>query len=71
MHLFILKLTRNHHTISLGQVAPCTMNHFYCRLIKKINKYKYDRVVIANKMHATPKSSENDESGDDFKQKNH
>ncbi len=34
---------------------------------KKINKYKYDRVVIANKMHATPNSSENDESSDDFK----
>ncbi len=38
---------------------------------KKINKYKYDRVVIANKMHATPISSDNDESSDDFKQKNH
>ncbi len=38
---------------------------------KKINKYKYDRVVIANKMHATPNSRENDESGDDFIQKNH
>ncbi len=38
---------------------------------KNINKYKYDRVVIANKMHATPNSSENDESSDDFKQKNH
>ncbi len=36
---------------------------------KKINKYKYDRVVIANKMHATSNSSENDESSDDFKQK--
>ncbi len=38
---------------------------------KKINKYKYDRVVIANKMHATQNSSVNDESNDDFKQKNH
>ncbi len=37
---------------------------------KKINKYKSDRVVIANKMHATPNSSENDESSDDFKQNN-
>ncbi len=39
--------------------------------IHKENKYKYDRVVIANKMHAIPNSSENDESSDDFKQKNH
>ncbi len=38
---------------------------------KKINKYKSDRVVIANKMSATPNRSENDESSDDFKQKNH
>ncbi len=38
---------------------------------KKINKYKYDRVFIATKRHATPNSSENDESSDDFKQKNH
>ncbi len=38
---------------------------------KKINKYKSDRVVIANKMCATPNSSENYESSDDFKQKNH
>ncbi len=37
---------------------------------KKINKYKYDRVVIASKMRATPTSSENDESSDNFKQKN-
>ncbi len=36
---------------------------------KKINKYKSDRVIIANKMFATPNSSENDESSDDFKQK--
>ncbi len=36
---------------------------------KKINKYKSDRVCIDNKMHATPNSSENDESNDDFKQK--
>ncbi len=35
---------------------------------KKINKYKYDRLVIASKMCATPNSSENDESSDDFKQ---
>ncbi len=34
---------------------------------KKINKYKTDRVVIANKMRATPNSSENDESSDNFK----
>ncbi len=27
--------------------------------------------VIASKMHATPNSSDNDESSDDFKQKNH
>ncbi len=38
---------------------------------KKINKYKYDSIVIVNKMHATPNSSENDEGCDDFKQKNH
>ncbi len=38
---------------------------------KKINKYKYDRVVIASKMHATPNSSKNDEGCDDFKQKTH
>ncbi len=38
---------------------------------KKINKYKYDRVVIASKMSATPNRGENDESSDDFKQKNH
>ncbi len=38
---------------------------------KKINKYKYGRVIIASKMRATPNSSENDESSDDFKQKNH
>ncbi len=36
---------------------------------KKINKYKSDRVVTANKICATPSSSENDESIDDFKQK--
>ncbi len=36
---------------------------------KKINKYTDDRVVIINTMHATPNSSENDESSDDFKQK--
>ncbi len=41
------------------------------QFIKEINKYKYDRVVIASKIHATPNSSENDESGDDFKQNNH
>ncbi len=35
---------------------------------KKINIYKSDSVVIANKMHTTPNSSENDESNDDFKQ---
>ncbi len=33
---------------------------------KKINKYKYDWVVIA-----TSNSSENDESSDDFNQKYH
>ncbi len=33
---------------------------------KKINKYKYDRVVIASKMRATPNSSENNESSDDY-----
>ncbi len=38
---------------------------------KKINKYKYERVVIANTMSGTPNSSENDESSDDIKQKNH
>ncbi len=38
---------------------------------KKINNNKSDRVDIANKMCATPNSSENDESSDDFKQKNH
>ncbi len=38
---------------------------------KKINKYKYDRVVIASKMRTTPNSSENYESSDDFKQNNH
>ncbi len=37
------------------------------QFIKKINKYKSDRVVIANKMLASHNSSEND----DFKQKNH
>ncbi len=41
------------------------------QLSKKINKYKYDRVAITSKMHATPNSSENDESCDDFNQKNH
>ncbi len=38
---------------------------------KKITKYKYDRVVIANKMHATPNSSDNDESRNNFKQTIH
>ncbi len=33
----------------------------------KINVYKYDRVVIANKIHATPNNSQNDESSDDFR----
>ncbi len=40
------------------------------QLTKKINKYKYDRVVIANKMHVTPNSSKNDEISDDSKQIN-
>ncbi len=38
---------------------------------KKINNYKYNRVVIVNKMLATPNSSENGEDSGDFKQKNH